>query len=54
MSARCGEMEFSLYREDGDDMMEGVATFKYIGETLDQTDDDWTALRQKLCFASLV
>ena len=31
-------------------MMEGVATFKYMGETLDQTDDDCTAVRQKIMF----
>ena len=39
MAVRCGETEFILGGEEGDDMEEGVATFKYLGRTLDQTDD---------------
>ena len=41
MAARCGEMEFSLYGEEGDKMVEGVENFKYLGIFLDQRDDDW-------------
>ena len=26
-------------------MVEGVAKFKYLGKTLDQTDDDWPSVR---------
>ena len=48
MAARCGKMEFSLEREEGDNMMEGVATFRYLGRTLDQTDDDWTEVRRNI------
>ena len=44
MAARCGEMEFSLYGEEGGNMVEGVANFKYMGQTLDQTNDDWPAV----------
>ena len=38
MAARCDDMDFSMYREEN--MVEGLATFKYIGRTLDQTNDD--------------
>ena len=38
---RCGNMEYSLEGEEGDEMAEGVVTFRYLGRTLDQTDDDW-------------
>ena len=44
MAARCGNMEFSMYREEGYNMVEGVANFKYMGQTLDQTNDDWPAV----------
>ena len=45
MEARCGDMEFGMYEEEGDEMIEGVAKFKYLGRTLDQTDDDWPVVR---------
>ena len=41
MTVRCGNMEYSLEGEEGDEMAEGVVTFRYLGRTLDQTDDDW-------------
>ena len=47
-------MEFSLEGEEGDDMLEGVAMFQYLGITLDQTDDDWTAVRRNILRARLV
>ena len=50
----CGEMEFSLYREEGGDTVEGVTTFKYLGQTLDQTDDDWTEVKRNIMSARLV
>ena len=31
MEARCGEMEFSLYGEEGEERVENVATFQYLG-----------------------
>ena len=40
MAAICGYMGFSIELEEGEDMVEGVAMFKYLGRTLDQTDDD--------------
>ena len=34
------EMELSLYRGEGDALVQGVETFKYLGRLLDQTDYD--------------
>ena len=31
MAARCGKMNFSLYVEEGENMVEGVEKFKYMG-----------------------
>ena len=44
MEERCADMEFSLYRGYGYVMVEGVATFKYLGRHLDQTDQDWSEI----------
>ena len=35
-------------------MVEGVAKFKYLGKTIDQTDDDWPSVRQHIMRAKLV
>ena len=35
MVARCGEMEFNLDREEGDERVENVLTFRYMGRHLD-------------------
>ena len=43
-----GDMEFSLYGREGDKMVEGVTTFKYLGHPLDQTDDDCPSIRQNI------
>ena len=48
METRCSDMDISLYREEGDDMVEVVANFKYLGKTLDQTDDDWPVVRRNI------
>ena len=50
MTARCGDMEFSLEGEEGDKIVEGVVMFKYPGRNLDQTDadDDWSEVRKKI------
>ena len=48
ISARCGEMEFNLYGEEGDERVENVSKFRYLGRTLDKTDDDWTTVRQNI------
>ena len=45
MEEMCGHMEYSLYGREGDALVEGVANFKYLGRNLDQTDDDWLALK---------
>ena len=38
MEARCGEMEFNLYGEEGDEIVDNVPTFRYLGRPLYQTD----------------
>ena len=35
-------------------MVEGVETFKYMGRTLDKTDDDWMLVRWNIMRARLV
>ena len=47
-------MEFSLYREEEGDMVEGVENFKYLGQTINQTDDDWPVVRQNILRTRLV
>ena len=41
-------MELSLNGEEGEEIIEGVALFKYLGRSLDQSDDDWSAVRRKI------
>ena len=45
--SRCLEMELSFTREDGEDIIEGVALFKYLGRPLEQSDDDWSEVTGK-------
>ena len=54
MAARFGEMEFSMEGGEGCDRVEGVAKFRYLGRTLDQTDDDCPAVRRNIMRASSV
>ena len=35
-------MEYSLYRREGDTLVEGVTQFKYLGHPLDQMDENWS------------
>ena len=48
MAERCSKMEFRMEEGEGDEMVEGVATVRYLGRTLDQMDDDWPAVRQNI------
>ena len=48
MAAICGGTEFNLDREEGEERVENVPTFRYLGLPLYQTDDDWLAVRQKI------
>ena len=48
ISARCGEMEFNLYGEEGDEIAENVPTFRYLVQPLDQTNDDWPAVQRNI------
>ena len=54
MAARCGEMEFSLDGGEGAERLEGLATFRYLGRSLDQKDDDWPAVRLNIMHAKSV
>ena len=54
MAARCGEIEFNLDWEEGDDKVENVPTFRYLGQHLDQTYGDWSAVRQNIMRATSV
>ena len=40
MAETCGEIELSLEWGEGDNRVENVAKFWYLGRRLDQTDDD--------------
>ena len=48
MAERCEEIEFSLYGRERDVMLEEVENSKYLERPLDQTDDDWTSVRQNV------
>ena len=43
-----------MYVGEGKDIVEGVATFKYMGRPLEQMDDDWPAIRRKIMRARMV
>ena len=45
---QCMEMELILTRDYGEEIIEGVVLFKYLGQPLDQSDDDWLAFRRKI------
>ena len=54
MSARCDEIGFSLEGEEGDEMVEGVTTFRYLVITIYQTYDCWLAVRSNIMRAKLL
>ena len=54
MADSCGEMEFNLDREEGDEIVENVPTFQYMGRPLDQTDDYWPSMQRNIIRASSV
>ena len=54
MAAMCGDMELSMEGEEGDEMVEGVATFKYLVRNLDKIDYDCPAVRRNIIRARLV
>ena len=47
-------MKFSLDGEEGDYRVANVPTFRYMGISLDQTDNDWPDVRQKIMRARSV
>ena len=55
MAERCGEMEFSLEGGEGDERVENMKTFWYLGSPLYQTDGDWlTVWRNIMCTRSVL
>ena len=54
MAVRCGKIEFGLDGEKGDERVENVQTFRYLGRPLDQTYDYWTDVRRNIMRARLV
>ena len=48
MAARFGEMEFNLDWEEGDNKVENLRTFQYLGRPLYQRNYDWTAVLQNI------
>ena len=47
-------MEFNIDREEGDNRVENVPTFRYLGGPIYQMDDDWPAVRQNITRARSV
>ena len=41
-------LTFNLDEEEGEDIMENVRTFQYLGQPIDQMDDDWPAVRRNI------
>ena len=41
-------MKFSFCEREGGALVEGVLQLRYLGHTLDQTDDDWTEIRHNI------
>ena len=41
MTQRSGEMDFSVYGREEDELVEGVINFKYLGRPLKQYDNNF-------------
>ena len=54
MAARCGEMEFNIDGEEGDERVENVPISRYLGQPLDQTDDNWPDVWKNIMHARSV
>ena len=54
MAARCGEMEFSLYGEEGGHIVEGMTNVNYMGRPLDQTYNGCSVVWKNIMRARLV
>ena len=58
MASSCDKTDISLYEEEGDELVERVENFKYLGRTLDQIEDNkllfWkTTMRARSVWGSL-
>ena len=51
---RCSEATFSLTGEEEAECIEGVEVFKYLGQMLDRSDDDYPAVLQNISKAQQV
>ena len=47
-------MEFSLEGGEGEERLENVTTFWYLGMLLDKMDDDWSTVRWNIMHARSV
>ena len=54
MTARCGEIDFNLDEEEGYERVDNVPTFRYLGQPLEQMDDDWPIVRRNIMHARSV
>ena len=45
---RCSGVEFRLTREEGEETIEVLALFKYLGRTLENSKDEWPLVRQNI------
>ena len=54
IAEQCGEMELSMDGGEGDERVENVTTFQYLRRPLDQTDDNWLAVRRNIMRARSV
>ena len=54
MAERCGEMEFILDGVEEDERVGNLTTLWCLGIPLDQTDDDWPAVRRNIMLAMSV
>ena len=48
MAERSGEKEFKLYGREGYALVEGVTQFKYLGNPLDQMDDECPVVQRNV------
>ena len=54
MAARCEEVKFIIDWEEGYKRVENVTTLCYLERLIDQTYDDWSAVRRNIIFTRSV
>ena len=48
VASRYADMEFNLIGKDGEETIEGVSLFTYLGRSLYQSDNDWQEVRRNI------